>query len=334
MNRICAFLILLCCTISFFASPASAVTIAWTAVGNPGNVADTVVMNDGTTGYGSVPYSFNIGTYDVTNSQYVEFLNSNDPTGADPLALYNSQMSTFGGIKYNSGAANGSKYSVISGDGNHPVNYVTWYDAIRFANWLNNGQVPGSTETGAYTLLGGTPTPSNGDSITRNPGATVFLSSENEWYKAAYYNPATGSYFHYATSSNTAPTAVAPPGGSNSANYEFVASNTVSDVGAYTHTTSPYGAFDMNGDVYQWNETLMNVDHRGVRGGGFASVSANLISSYRNGGDPAFENSGGSGGFRVASIPEPSTFLLAGLGMIGLVGYARHRRKRLEAVER
>ncbi len=96
---------------------------------------------------------------------------------------------------------------MISGDGNHPVNYVTWYDAIRFANWLNNGQVPGSTETGAYTLLGGTPTPSNGNSITRNAGATVFLPSENEWYKAAYYNPATSSYFQYPTSSNTVPTA-------------------------------------------------------------------------------------------------------------------------------
>ena len=42
------------------------------------------------------------------------------------------------------------------------MNYVTWYDTIRFANWLNNGQGTGDTETGAYTLLGGTPTPSNG----------------------------------------------------------------------------------------------------------------------------------------------------------------------------
>ena len=140
-------------------------------------------------------YNYNIGTYDVTNSQYVEFLNSNVPDGetADPLALYNSNMSnaTYGGITYNSGAASGSKYSVISGKGDNPVNYVTFYDTLRFANWLDNGQVPGSTETGAYTLLGGTPTPSNANSITRNAGATVFLPSENEWYKAAYYNPTT-----------------------------------------------------------------------------------------------------------------------------------------------
>ena len=97
----------------------------------------------------------------------------------------------YGGITYNAGAADGSKYSVISGHGNDPVNYLTWYDAIRFANWLDNSQVPGSTETGSYTLLGGTPTPSNAYNITRNANAKIFLPSENEWYKAAYYNPAT-----------------------------------------------------------------------------------------------------------------------------------------------
>ena len=45
------------------------------------------------TGFGAVPYAYNIGTYDVTNSQYVEFLNAKDPTGDNPLGLYNSNMS-------------------------------------------------------------------------------------------------------------------------------------------------------------------------------------------------------------------------------------------------
>ena len=96
---------------------------------------------------------------------------------------------TYGGINYNAGNANGSKYSVMSGNGNHPVNYVTWYNSIRFANWLNNGQGIGDTETGSYTLgsLGADGKPTGGLSITRNPGAKVFLPSENEWYKAAYY---------------------------------------------------------------------------------------------------------------------------------------------------
>ncbi len=84
--------------------PASAVTIQWSAVGNPGNAADpTVMTTDGTSGYGAVAYNYNIDKYDVTNSQYVEFLNAKDPNGTSPLQLYNSHMSDpTGGIAYNS----------------------------------------------------------------------------------------------------------------------------------------------------------------------------------------------------------------------------------------
>ncbi len=89
MNRIFASLVLLCASFFVALQSASAVTIAWSPVGNPGNAADPATGSL----YGAVPYSYNIGTYDVTNSQYVEFLNSNDPTGADPLGLYNSNMS-------------------------------------------------------------------------------------------------------------------------------------------------------------------------------------------------------------------------------------------------
>ena len=211
-----AFLLGAIAAISPLPALANPVTMAWSPVGNPGNAPDPA------TGHGAVDYSYNIGTYDVTVSQYVAFLNSNDPTGADPLGLYVSNMSSAtydGGVSYSSGATAGSKYGVISGDANHPINFPTFYDALRFANWLGNGQTPGSTETGAYTLLGGTPTPSNGNSITRNSDATVFIPNEDEWYKAAYYNPATSSYYSYPTSSNTAPTASGPTSAHNSANY-------------------------------------------------------------------------------------------------------------------
>ena len=203
-----------------------AVTLTWVPIGNPGNPPDTVIMNDGTTGYGRVDSIFNISKFETTNAQYTEFLNAKDPTGVNVLGL-----STRGtnpiianlGIAFNPNSPDGSKYAVISGRENLPVNGVTWYSAIRFANWLNNGQGNGDTETVAYTLLGGTQIPSNGDSIVRNPGATVFLPSEDEWYKAAYFNPKTNSYFLYPTSSNAPPNAELPPGGINSANWKLVA---------------------------------------------------------------------------------------------------------------
>jgi formylglycine-generating enzyme required for sulfatase activity len=281
--------------------------MAWTTVGNPGNAADPA------TGYGAVGYSYNIGTYDVTVNQYVAFLNSNDPTGANTLGLYDTNMSTGGygdGVSYNSRAASGDKYGVVSGDGNLPINDVTFYDSLRFANWLDNHQVAGMTESGAYTLLGGTPTPSNGDSITRNADATVFLPSEDEWYKAAYYNPVTSSYYSYATSSNTVPTASGPTATPNSANYNSVV-GTLTNVGAYSGTTSPYGAYDMAGDVWQWNEMLIAASYRGLRGGPFFFGSYYLLSSNGAGGLTTAD--GDSFGFRVASVltPEPSTGVLA-----------------------
>ena len=186
MNRIFVTLFLFCAIFLLAPRPTTAITMSWTPVGNPGNAADPATGSL----YGAVPYSYNIGTYDVTNSQYVAFLNSNDPTGANLLALYNSNMS----IIYTAG-----QYAV-SGDGNLPVNFVSYYSTLRFANWMDNGQIGGDTESGAYTLLGDTPTPSNANTITRTAGATVFLPSENEWYKAAYYNPATSSYYLYPTS--------------------------------------------------------------------------------------------------------------------------------------
>ncbi len=222
------------------ARPIHAVTIPTVPVGNAGNAGE--VQSQGT--FGAVAYDYLIGTTEVTNAQYVEFLN--DKAASDPLALYNTSMgSDFGGIT-RTGSSGSYSYATIAGRGAMPVNYVSWYDSIRFANWLNNGQGSGDTETGAYTLLGGTATPSNGLSITRNTGATWFLTSEDEWYKAAYYDGS--SYFDYPTASNTAPIAEAPAGGGNSANYNFVVGD-LTDVGAYTSSDSAYGTFDQGGSA-------------------------------------------------------------------------------------
>jgi formylglycine-generating enzyme len=272
-----------------------------------------------------VAYNYNIGTKDVTNSQYAEFLNTKDPSGTNTLGLWNSNMAdaTFGGISFNGGNGAGSKYVLTAGRQDHPVNWVTWYDTIRFANWLNNGQGNGSTETGAYTLLGGTPTPSNGNSITRNPGATVFLPSENEWYKAAYFDPSTSTYNSYPTSSSLTPNASGPTAQPNSANYNNAVDN-LTDVGAYTGTTSPYGAFDMGGNVFQWNEDLIGGAFRGLRGGSFDGNSDGLLSSFRNVDNPSDEVN--VFGFRVASVPEPSTGVLV-VAACGLMWVHRKRFK-------
>ena len=145
MNRLLAISALL------FALPAHAeVTVDWVTVGDPGNACDT--QSEGC--FGAVAYSYQIGKYEVTNAQYVEFLNAK--AASDPLGLYDTRMaSSIAGIT-RSGISGSYSYSAVAGRENKPVVEVSFYDTLRFANWLNNGQGTGDTETGAYTLLGGT----------------------------------------------------------------------------------------------------------------------------------------------------------------------------------
>jgi hypothetical protein len=128
-----------------------AVHIALSNVGDPGNLPDP------TTGYGAVPYTYAIGTYDVTLSQYTTFLNAVASSG-DPYGLYNlgtaSDLPTSGIIQT---SRSGTYSYTLKGNanGNFPLFDVTWGDAARFVNSLANGQPtgpegPGTTETGTY----------------------------------------------------------------------------------------------------------------------------------------------------------------------------------------
>lgn len=149
----------------------------------------------------------------MTLNQYTAFLNAVAAT--DTYNLYNTSMAT-DTISAGSARANspGSyTYSVI-GNGQRPVTYVSFFDAARYTNWLGTG----NTETGAYTLLGGTPLPSNWETVTRNGGAQYWIPSEDEWCKTAYYQPAanggdTDGYWLYPMQTNDVPYSVAPLGG-------------------------------------------------------------------------------------------------------------------------
>lgn len=180
------------------ATSASAVTIDWVPVLDAGNAADT-------TGFGAVTYSYRISKYEISNAQYAEFLNSVAATNSHDL--YDPSMGSSSGGITQSGISGSFSYSAVTGREDRPVNYVNWGASLRFTNWLHNGQPTGpadftTTEDGAYLLLASSPGP-------RKPGATVFVPNEDEWYKAAYYDGNTSTYFDYATGSDTAPTAVA-----------------------------------------------------------------------------------------------------------------------------
>ena len=305
---------------------ASAVTIDWTYVDNPGNACDPQSGSNGAPAgcFGSVGYAYNIGTYEVTNAQYAEFLNAK--AASDPLGLYSSFMSdvsgNYGGIT-RSGTSGSYSYSAIAGREAMPVNHVSFYDSIRFANWMSNGQGVGDTETGSYTLLGGTATPSNGATVTRNAGATIVLTSGDEWYKAAYYDALSSGYFDYAAAFNSETACATPTATPNSANCDFAVDD-LTPVGSYTSAASPYGTFDQGGNVNEWNElNLYSGSYRGVRGGPFDNVPESLAASTQFIDTPGNEHH--NLGFRLAMIPEPGTGLLVVAGLLGIAARRRAR---------
>ncbi len=182
----------------------------WAYIGNAGNAHDTpptIDVGGGVTfplrdAHGAVAYDYRISKHEVTNAQYTEFLNAVDSEGTNALDLYDDEMANHGngGILFDSGAAVGSKYQVKQGRGNNPVVFVTFFDAMRFTNWLENGQGAGGTEVGVYTI-------GNGINEVRSPNASYFLPTVDEWFKAAYHknDGVTGNYWGYATSTDDQP---------------------------------------------------------------------------------------------------------------------------------
>ncbi len=316
----------------------AAITIDTVTVGNPGNAADTAAHSDNPAGQGSVSYTYNIGKYEVTAGQYKDFLNAVAKT--DTYNLYNSSMwsSDYGCKIERTGSAGNYSYSVASDWANRPVNYVSYWDSCRFANWLHNGQPTGlqnasTTEDGAYYLNGYTG--GDGRAIQRKAGWSWAVTSEDEWYKAAYYKGGgtNAGYWLYPTQSDSTPSNDRTnPDGGNNANfyqdgYTIDSPYYRTEVGEFENSESAYGTFDQGGNVWEWNEAIVYEGYdyasRGLRGGSFVNYDYLLQSADRGSSGPGL----GSNvvGFRVSQVPEPSSIIALLGGLTGLIGLRRRR---------
>jgi len=272
------------------------INIDFVTIGNPGNPGDTrpdsIVSQQGTTWYyanpygcGSVDYNYRIGKFEITADQW-ETINSTAEI----------DDSTFG-------------------IGDQPVHGVSWYDAAEFCNYLTSGD----KNLGAYQIgTNGSITIARQSAISTY-GTIYVLPTEDEWYKAAYY---TGSgYSLYANGADTAPALDVESNYAHEGNYGDY--SLPWDVG--TGAMEQNGTFDMMGNVSEWTEAEHHEPgyrvHRGVAS---AYDFWNLdeiygpSSIYRAGDYPYYEDRG-LVGFRVASVPEPATLLLLGLGSLALL---------------
>jgi sulfatase modifying factor 1 len=326
---------------------AHAVSFETVIVGNPGNSGD--VQPNGT--FGAVDYVYRIGRYEVSNSEYVEFLNA--VAASDTNGLFNTLMQSDprGGL-VRLGSPGSYEYEVkpaAIGQGpggtdysyfDKPVAFVTDTDGLRFANWLHNGQPTGSqnvatTEDGAYAMSGAPP--------VRGPNARWFIPNKDEWYKAAYHknDGVTGNYWDYATATDVIPDNSLPSSDSgNSANYfdsDYTTGSSdfaLTSVTAYANSESPYGTLNQAGNIAEIVEILSSGGSY-TRGGSayhdvtYLSASTLLPLVGPVGRMPYF------GGFRIATIvPEPNSL---GIGIVAATSVVslllRRRRGQSESMD-
>jgi formylglycine-generating enzyme required for sulfatase activity len=228
------------------------------------------------------------------------------------------------------GTAPNYSYSVAPDWANRPVNYVSFWDAARFANWLHNGQPtgpqgPGTTETGGYHDL-------ETAAFGRTIGGGWVIPSVDEWYKAAFHknDGVTGNYWDYATQSDTVPSNTLPDTGNNASYQGPPGTFTIgapywrTEVGTFATSESAYGTYDQSGNVYEWNDTAIRPNTRGLRGGSFEDPNTSSLGWTFDGANSPYDQSS-SIGFRVAFvIPEPATY---GLVAIAMLAFGLLRRK-------
>jgi formylglycine-generating enzyme required for sulfatase activity len=322
----------LACAATLVAAPVFGVTIDFATVGDPGNAPDVA------TGWGGVSTVFLISKHETTNLQYMEFLNAVDPAGTNPNGVYNPLMGSDaqGGISYNVGGASGAKYAVKAGTnpngkayGDLPVVFTTWFSAARFANWLGNGQqaATASMENGTYTLANrtsGTMPPRNAGS-----GTQIAIPSRDEWFKAASYSPDVGRYLAIAGTNTITQTwlpRAANFGGSQTPTFGPLT------VGTYANNRSPYGLYDVLGNVTEYTDTAGSVDFDTGRpqvfSGSWATAVLDIGGFHRSPGLFRSTTTASSQvGFRVAAVqavPEPGMITATAVGL----GWAARRLRR------
>ncbi|MCL5019759.1 MAG: formylglycine-generating enzyme family protein [Patescibacteria group bacterium] len=232
-------------------------------------------------------YAYYIGKYEVTNAEYIKFINDGGYTTqaywtAGGFGQYGNQPSYWNIDKDGDFNIHGGG---ITGNENYPVVGVSWYEAMAYCKWL-------SAKT----------------------GKTYRLPTEAEWEKAArgtdkrqypWGDKFDSSYANYYGSGDPFDNGLTPVGYYDGSKHgSFVTHN----------NASLYGAYDMAGNVWEWcsdwygSYSISSItnptgpasgSYRVIRGGGWngttgSGYASGLRSAYRgttHRGGPSFRGS-------------------------------------------
>jgi formylglycine-generating enzyme required for sulfatase activity len=204
--------------------------------------------------------AFLIDTYEVTNQQFADALNwamSHDkisvsftgvsyPAQQGPYAIH--LCDTTAQTSYSSITWDGSSFGVISGDEYHPVVQVSWHGAASYCNWLSaiEGREQCCEDTVEYSF----------DPLCNLRRSGYRLPTEAEWEKAAGWDPVELRAFRFGEHSDGCGVNCLNGARANYAKsgdpFDTAPFPQTTPVGFYPVAFSPYGAYDMSGNVWEW----------------------------------------------------------------------------------
>lgn len=298
-------------TTKHFGSGANEFSMDFVEIGNPGNAADPAGIPSPA---GSVAYVYNLGRYEVSR----EMINKANASAG--LGISMTDMSSLGG--------NGA---------NRPANGISWFEAARFVNWLNTSS--GSSAAYKFDANGGFQLWSPGDAgynaanPFRNSLASFWLPNVHEWYKAAYGSPdPANSWFLFPNGSNL------QPAQGTGAVYGQLSGDPSETGPVDVHqagSLSAWGTMGQGGNVAEWMENAFDgandstTEPRELRGGSWVGFPSFLQSNMTGGAEADREGLATLGdayvGFRVAGVPEPTSFSLLLASGVALIALRRRK---------
>jgi len=309
----------------------------WATIGDPGNRAYPGDEFGQLAGRGSVDYEYRIGRTEVTTAQWMEYVNTFS-TQSDELRSFGTPFA-WGAVVDESYSGPRQRWVLSSsfGDaGRVGVFGITWRQAAEYVNWLDNNKSSdlSAIQNGAYdtSTFATLPDGSFTDQATHNPDAKFWIPTQDEWLKAAHYDPdkdgpGQGGWWEYSHASDDPPIPGPPGEGETSAGWRTDTLDALAILlGSYPKAASPWGLLDVTGGAQEWIEEIHgDFEFRSLEGTGAGSPFVWLDrAGFTQWERPAFLAL--LGGLRVVSVvPSPGSSAL-GLLVYALIVFRRKRK--------